>query len=152
MYRKKGFTLIELMIAIVIGAILLTIGIPGFLNMVQRNAVTTTSNELLASLLLARSEAVRQELNTTFTLEADGWEVDTGAINQINNTVANDNITLAGNLSTPGDIITYNSMGRAALVVGDSIDVSFDGEVLSHVCLSINGRPYIKSESEGDCP
>ncbi|MEW8625524.1 MAG: GspH/FimT family pseudopilin [Candidatus Thiodiazotropha sp.] len=153
MYRKNGFTLIELIMAIAIGTILLSIAIPGFMNMSRQNAVTTTCNELLSSLLLARSEAVRLELNTSVTLEADGWEIDTGATKQISNTVANSMISLSGNISSPDSAITYNSMGRAtALAAGDSIAVSFDGNVRSYVCLSITGRPYIKSASEGVCP
>jgi type IV fimbrial biogenesis protein FimT len=152
MYRTNGFTLVEMMITLVIGAILVTVAVPGFMELTRRNAVITTSNELLSSILLARSEAIRLEANTTVTLAADNWRVDTGATNHVISTVDNSNVSLAGNISGAANEITYNSMGRAALAVGDSIDVSFDGDVISHVCLSITGRPYIRSESEGGCP
>lgn len=57
--RTKGFTLIELMVTISIMAILAAIAFPSFQGTMRSNQVATTSNELLASVALARSEAIR---------------------------------------------------------------------------------------------
>lgn len=53
-----GFTLIELMVVIAIGAILLAVGVPTFSYMVDRTRVANEVNEMLADLALTRSEAI----------------------------------------------------------------------------------------------
>ncbi len=142
----KGFTLIELMMTVVVASIMLAIGIPAFLNLSERTSVATTSNELLAAVLLSRSEAVRQNADVTFTPRADGWEVDAGLVNLLTHTVDSDYVIIDGNA------VTYNARGRAALTDTDSISVSFDGEVKSRVCLSLTGRPFIRLAEDGLCP
>lgn len=57
--RQSGFTLIELMIAVAVLAILLAMALPSFQQSMRSNRVATTTNEMLASLALARSEAIR---------------------------------------------------------------------------------------------
>lgn len=146
MYRTKGFTLIELMIAISIAAILVTVGIPSYFDLVQRNTVTTASNELLGALLYTRSEAVRQEVAATFTPEADGWLVVSNGVTLLDYT------TDSSNISIEGDPITYRPRGRAGLAATRSIDVSFNGTLKSRVCLGLTGRPFVKMVEAGDCP
>lgn len=57
--RQSGFTLIELMVAIAVVAILLAIGLPSFQQSLRSSRVVTSANEVLASLSLARTEAIR---------------------------------------------------------------------------------------------
>ncbi|HEY0335499.1 MAG TPA: GspH/FimT family pseudopilin [Stenotrophomonas sp.] len=57
--RETGFTLVELMIAIAVLAILLAIGLPGFQGVLRSNRVATATNSMLGSLSLARSEAIK---------------------------------------------------------------------------------------------
>jgi type IV fimbrial biogenesis protein FimT len=57
--RQSGFTLVELMIAVAVVAILLGLALPSFQGSMRSNRVATTSNELLGSLSLARTEAIR---------------------------------------------------------------------------------------------
>lgn len=58
--KNVGFTLIELMITLVIAAILLAIAAPGFKTLLERNRVQTSASSLFASLMLARSEALKR--------------------------------------------------------------------------------------------
>lgn len=57
--RAQGFTLVELMVTIAIVAILLALGLPSFEGSMRSNRAATTTNEMLASISMARSEAIR---------------------------------------------------------------------------------------------
>lgn len=56
----RGFTLIELMVALAVGAILLTIAIPAFRTLLRNYQVSTQADDFLGSVLTARSEAVKR--------------------------------------------------------------------------------------------
>lgn len=60
MKRSRGFTLIELMITLVLAAIILTLAVPGFQDIIRNNRAATQANELVTALGLARSEAVKR--------------------------------------------------------------------------------------------
>jgi type IV fimbrial biogenesis protein FimT len=53
-----GFTLVELMVVMVISAILMALSAPSFVDFLNDNRVGSQSNDLIASLALARSEAI----------------------------------------------------------------------------------------------
>lgn len=57
--RSAGFTLIELLVTIAIGAILLALALPSFTDAIRSSRVTSAANEFIASVSLARSEAIR---------------------------------------------------------------------------------------------
>ncbi|MEO7773507.1 MAG: GspH/FimT family pseudopilin [Steroidobacteraceae bacterium] len=61
----RGFTLIELMIAVLIFAILAAIGIPSWRDTMQNNRVTGATNNIVTALNVARSEAVRRGVPVT---------------------------------------------------------------------------------------
>lgn len=71
MNKQSGFTLVELMITLAIAAILLTIGVPSFNTLMQNSRLTTSTNDLIGALNLARSEAVTRELRVTVCKSAD---------------------------------------------------------------------------------
>ena len=56
--RQHGFNLVELMTTITVLAIVLAIAVPSFRDVIHRNQVSSASNELLASLAYARTEAI----------------------------------------------------------------------------------------------
>ena len=70
--QAQGFTLTELMVVIAIIAILLTIGLPSFRETLQRNGVATLTNEVIGSLSLARSEAIRTSRGGGICASSDG--------------------------------------------------------------------------------
>lgn len=59
--RSNGFTLLELMLTITVGAILVGIAVPSFSDIIRNNRLTAASNDLLRSSQLARSEAVKRQ-------------------------------------------------------------------------------------------
>lgn len=70
--RSKGVTLVELLVTIAIVAILVTIGFPSFQSSLRSNRIASTNNELIASLSLARSEAVRSVRGGGICASSDG--------------------------------------------------------------------------------
>ena len=56
----SGFTIMELMIAVAIFALLLGVGVPSFNDAMRRNRLAASTNDLMSSLALARSEALKR--------------------------------------------------------------------------------------------
>ncbi|WP_323847372.1 GspH/FimT family pseudopilin [Microbulbifer magnicolonia] len=65
--KESGFTLVELMIAIAILAIVTALAAPSFTSSIKRNQRTSCTNQLVGTLQLARSEAVRLSRAITVT-------------------------------------------------------------------------------------
>ncbi|NEX21421.1 prepilin-type N-terminal cleavage/methylation domain-containing protein [Thiorhodococcus mannitoliphagus] len=57
---QRGFTLTELVVTLAIGAILLALSAPSFRATILSNRIATHTNDVLSSLSLARSEAVKR--------------------------------------------------------------------------------------------
>lgn len=60
MNRKNGFTLIEMLIAIVVLTVILALGVPSFMEFIKNNRVTAQANSLVLAIQMARSEAVKR--------------------------------------------------------------------------------------------
>ncbi len=168
MRQVRGFTLIELMITILVLAILLGVAVPSMLGMIERNSVVAESNELIAALLLTRSEAIKRETNTLLISTASGWNSfvdddndgvqDAGEDVLTSHTVNNSNISLAAN----GDISTgigYGPTGRATNGSLTDDDGTTDYYKLERgdapnrcIRFSLTGRPFVDKEEDGNCP
>jgi type IV fimbrial biogenesis protein FimT len=70
--RAAGFSLIELMVAVSVLAMLLAIGVPTFQNAALGSRLTASANNLVASIQLARSEAIKRNVTVTVCASADG--------------------------------------------------------------------------------
>ncbi|MDO9241099.1 MAG: prepilin-type N-terminal cleavage/methylation domain-containing protein, partial [Methylicorpusculum sp.] len=57
---SAGFTLLELMLVIGIAGVILTMGIPSFMDSVKSNRLTTRTNELVTAFNFARSESIKR--------------------------------------------------------------------------------------------
>lgn len=70
--RISGFSVIELMITIAIVAILVAVALPSFESSLRGNRVSTATNELITSLNLARSEALRNPRGAVICTSENG--------------------------------------------------------------------------------
>lgn len=70
--RARGFTLVELLVTISVVAVLAVIALPSFQGVIRSNQAATTANEMVASLALARSEAIRSTRGGGICASSDG--------------------------------------------------------------------------------
>jgi type IV fimbrial biogenesis protein FimT len=61
----RGFTLVELLVVLAVGAILLAIAVPGYAHFMNYNRLVAVTNDLVSSLQLARSEAIKRGKRVT---------------------------------------------------------------------------------------
>lgn len=76
-----GFTLIELIVAIAMAAILLTIAVPSFNELIKNTRIASSANELLASLQHARSEAATRKETIALCTSSEGMSSATPGCN-----------------------------------------------------------------------
>lgn len=154
MKNTQGFTLVELLITLVVLSILISLAVPSFRGLMDRNAVSATANNLLSSVLLARSEAVKREQSVIFSGNADftTWAVaadtdndGTGDETILEHNGESDGINIAANNSTT---ITFNSRGRASLTANSDYFTISKNDATRYVCFSATGRPRVQ---EGVC-
>lgn len=63
--ERRGFTLVELLLVLAIGAILLAIAIPGYAFLVSTSKLAAVTNDLVSSIQVARSEAIKRGMRVT---------------------------------------------------------------------------------------
>jgi len=72
MKKYSGFTLIELVVAMAIVGILLTLAVPSLKAYMQNNRLIAASNDLLSALHIARSEAIKLNKRVSICDSTDG--------------------------------------------------------------------------------
>jgi type IV fimbrial biogenesis protein FimT len=142
----RGFTLIELMVALVILVVIAVLAAPAFSELIAGQRVQLAAMDLFTSLLRARGEAIKQNTDATITPTgawSDGWAVQVGGTN-IDSHAATPEITI----SSPG-VITYRSSGRIAGTTLPKFSVSAS-QTSTQRCVKINlsGEPQV---TQGAC-
>jgi len=80
--RQGGFSLIELLVAMTIAAVLLAIAIPSFDSATLSTTAGKYAGNVADSALLARGEAIRRNATVTVCVSADGASCTTGGWEQ----------------------------------------------------------------------
>ncbi len=148
MKNNRGFTLIELMVTLAVIIVLLVVGVPNLKSFMQGNRLTSSTNLLVATLNLARSEAVKRGTPIKTCVSNAAQDDCNGVINWENGwitfidsdnddtidgdeTVLRVNGPLGGGTTIRGsqitDIISFNSDGSASnttsfMICDDTVD------------------------------
>ncbi len=67
----RGFTLLELMVTVTVGAIILGLGIPNLTQFIRNSRMTSSANDVLAGIHMARTEAVKRRAWTVMCQSTD---------------------------------------------------------------------------------
>ena len=78
---SKGFTLLEVMIALVVAAVLVVGVAPNLSNFINRNRAAATTNDFMAALQYARSEALNRGLSTILCRSPQVFDSDSACTN-----------------------------------------------------------------------
>lgn len=71
MKRARGFSLVELAVAMAIAMILLALGVPAWTTYLENSRLRATAQSFLSGIQAARTEAVRRNANIEFVLSND---------------------------------------------------------------------------------
>jgi len=73
--RQAGFNIIELMVALFVAGILMSVGIPAFNGFMANNRMSTAANDLAITLHAARTEAIKRRASIS-VCPSDEWDQD----------------------------------------------------------------------------
>ncbi len=145
--RVAGFTLIELMVAVLVVSVLMGIGVPSFRDFIRDQRLRATGTDLRIALMTARSEAIKRNtalnLNPSASGWGAGWIIDPGILNhqQTGDTTITKN---------PTGTVTFTPSGRVMIVSRFEIDVGPEStNDKSCLTLGLDGRT---SSVAGACP
>lgn len=139
--RNGGFSLVEMMVTVAVIAILAAVATPSLVSVVNGNRLAAQSNEMVASLQIARSEAVRLNGQVSVCRSTDGlscagagawtrWIVISGTEVLRDSTVRSP-VQITSGAAT----ITFRSDGLAREATGGLANNSFT------VCVPTNKPP-----------
>ncbi|OUS29271.1 hypothetical protein A9Q99_09165 [Gammaproteobacteria bacterium 45_16_T64] len=140
----KGYTLLELLVAISIIAVLTSASYPSLIDTMNRNRVAASVNSFVGAISFARSEAIKR--NDTVTMAAsnsttddewgDGWSVSAGG------TTIRTFAALSGStLNSTGNISTLSFNSRGFLSSSDSLSLcDQDGDGCKAISIFTTGN------------
>ena len=163
---SRGFTLVELMVVLVIVAVILMIAAPSFSTLIQRTKLKAYANEVVASVYLARSEAIKRNAVMTLCTSTDGASCTGGSNWEQGWVVMDPNETVikyqqplqSGVILFEPFISGFNTMAfQPSGVVSDPAVLKLcqqgaaSGVEEKIVTVSMTGRPRIETKTDG-CP
>lgn len=115
-----GFTLIELMVAVALLAVVMSLAAPSFRSLLEAQRMRAAAFDLMADLTLARSEALKRgELASPVTLSRSasnasgrwdaGWSIKVGSESVSSRGPAGSGVTITG-----PDSVVFDRNGRVA--------------------------------------
>jgi type IV fimbrial biogenesis protein FimT len=148
-HPSRGFTLLEVMVAMVIAGVLLGLAGPPFKDFVIRQGMRNASFELMSDLAYARSEAVKRNVSVTISEAgtwSKGWTIAAGESILRQHPALPDNVSVT--MAYPSIAFLLN--GRASGPAKFTIDDAGGKAGIPARCVSVDpsGRPQ---STEGSC-
>ncbi|MGC4078525.1 MAG: GspH/FimT family pseudopilin [Rubrivivax sp.] len=123
--KHRGLTLIELMVALAIGAMLMLAAAPHFAEFISNSRLREAGNVLYTQTLYAQSEALKR--NATVSLAIDGSTV---TVTDVAANSALRTVTLSGNVAaSEAKTISFN--GRGMIAADASVDLGLPDQTCS---------------------
>ena len=133
--------MIELLVALSIAAILLAVGVPSFRSTIASNRLTSTTNDLVASLAQARSEAIKRGVRVTVCISSNGADcATTGSWEQ--GWISFVDITRSGTtaaVDTPGSPVDDDVVLAVTQRAASTTSIQGSAEVAQYVSFSSDG-------------
>jgi len=156
--RITGFTLIELMVAVSVMGILMTIGMPAMRDVLLNQKIRTGATGMHLSMMLARSEAIKRNGNIDITNSTNwnnGWDVQIPSSTVLRSQEALPDLTIECNTDndtaaeTCPSTITFTRTGRATSFIEFRMFVSGNtGVTMRCVSLRLSGTPQVTVDSD----
>jgi type IV fimbrial biogenesis protein FimT len=139
--RQRGFSLMELMLTVLIAATLAGVAVPAFRGMVNSNRVIAQSNDIVAALNLARSEAITRNAKITFCGAATATSTTCATTTPwVAWVVLNGSTLLRGS-----DINSYNSTLKVtSTLTNATMTYSSDGLARTNGSTLLNDTHYVQ--------
>jgi type IV fimbrial biogenesis protein FimT len=150
-HKPQGFTLLELMVTVAVLAVIAALAAPSLRQLLAAQRVRVTAYNIVADLVLARSEAVKRGENVTVTPASsqwsNGWSVN----------VASTAEAISGQGSVGSGVqftaspasVTFDRNGRTSVVTVVRFALTDGGTHSRCISLDPSGRPKNASQ---ECP
>jgi type IV fimbrial biogenesis protein FimT len=172
---EPGFTIIELMVVVALVAVMLTIAIPSFRNLTQRNRVSGEINLMIGDLEFARAEALQRGVpvsicpssNGTACLGTNTWQSGWIVFSDLNGSGAVDNASdVVLRIRAPwtsGDTFVASPSVTSIVFGGQGMALNFTATTMpihttpanarATQCLYLNlvGHQTVQSVGTGSC-
>ena len=151
MTTQRGFTFIELLMALLMLTVLVTISAPSYESMITKQKLRATSSDIRSALMLTRSEAIlTTESSTLQPKQSDwnnGWQVISGG-NVAGDFAPNKHVHVEG----PSKV-RYSSWGRNTTGLGcQSFSIAYNGCAIC-IYLDVDGSSFVDNgECLDQCP
>jgi type IV fimbrial biogenesis protein FimT len=171
--RQRAFTLVELLTVVAVLAVITLLAAPNLTSFFDSNRVSTTSNNLLASMMQAKGEAVRRGRRVMMVPNSGGWSAgwniyvdsraspncayDTSGDTLIGKEEATSGVTITSAVPASGSqYISFIGTGESREYSGCSgtDSTSLNGNIVitagattRRVCLSGQGRAYVTANT-----
>ena len=139
--------MLELLVVLAIVAILAAVAVPSFNTLILDLRIKTMADDIYASLIRTRSEAIKRNTNVTMSPTTAGSWQSGWIIADPNNAGSNleSHSGYTGLTATGPTSVTYQSSGRIQGAAVPAFNISAPGgSTIRCVSVDLSGHPYVK--------